>query len=166
MGERVGVVNLASRERSRCRTVCACCCRGSSYSRWSRTPSSGISRKIGGGEVFIEAQLDNGHLRLAVMDTGLGMDGFGVLKAMSRQPQVVFATAYDEYAIKAFGVQAADYLLKPISRARLDRPPPRLQRPAWSKFTHSISDFLKEPFSFPPIHNFQRYLIDDRAMTV
>jgi DNA-binding LytR/AlgR family response regulator len=48
-----------------------------------------------------------------------GMDGFGVLKAIKHRPQVVFATAYDEYAIKAFEVQAADYLLKPISRARL-----------------------------------------------
>jgi two-component system LytT family response regulator/two-component system response regulator LytT len=59
---------------------------------------------------------------LVLLDVQMpGMDGFGVLKAMSRQPQVVFATAYDEYAIKAFDVQAADYLLKPISRARLDR---------------------------------------------
>src|SRR5262249_55353284 len=48
-----------------------------------------------------------------------GMDGFGVLKAVRQQPQVVFATAFDEYAINAFEVHAADYLLKPISRARL-----------------------------------------------
>jgi len=48
-----------------------------------------------------------------------GMDGFGVLRALSHTPQVVFATAYDNYAIKAFEVQAADYLLKPISRDRL-----------------------------------------------
>src|SRR5262249_38990744 len=49
-----------------------------------------------------------------------GMDGFGVLKAVSKAPQVVFATAFDEYAIQAFEVPAADYLLKPISRARLE----------------------------------------------
>lgn len=49
-----------------------------------------------------------------------GMDGFGVLKALTRPPQIIFATAYDEYAIQAFDVQAADYLLKPISRARLE----------------------------------------------
>ena len=49
-----------------------------------------------------------------------GMDGFGVLKAVRKSPHVVFATAYDTYAIKAFEVHAADYLLKPISRARLD----------------------------------------------
>jgi two-component system response regulator LytT len=49
-----------------------------------------------------------------------GTDGFGVLKAVSKPFRVIFATAYDEYAIRAFEVQAADYLLKPISRARLE----------------------------------------------
>ena len=37
-----------------------------------------------------------------------------------RRPHVVFATAYDEYAIRAFEVQAVDYLLKPFARARVD----------------------------------------------
>ena len=48
------------------------------------------------------------------------LDGFAVLKAVTKTPEVVFATAYDEYAIQAFEVHAADYLLKPISRARLE----------------------------------------------
>ncbi len=48
-----------------------------------------------------------------------GMDGFGVLRGLTHRPEVVFATAYDTHAIKAFDVQAADYLLKPISRDRL-----------------------------------------------
>jgi two-component system LytT family response regulator/two-component system response regulator LytT len=57
---------------------------------------------------------------LVILDVQMpGMDGFGVLKAIKHRPQVVFATAYDEYALKAFEVQAADYLLKPITRARL-----------------------------------------------
>ncbi len=50
-----------------------------------------------------------------------GLDGFGVLKTSSYLPIVVFATAYDEYALKAFEVHAADYLLKPVGRARLDQ---------------------------------------------
>jgi len=49
-----------------------------------------------------------------------GMDGLGVLESLKQRPHVVFATAYDEYAIKAFEVHAADYLLKPIRRARLE----------------------------------------------
>ena len=50
-----------------------------------------------------------------------GMDGFEVLKALRPPlPQVVFATAYDEYAIRAFEVGAVDYLLKPFARARVE----------------------------------------------
>lgn len=48
-----------------------------------------------------------------------GVDGFGVLQAIHHRPQIVFATAYDQYAIRAFEVCAVDYLLKPISRERL-----------------------------------------------
>ena len=50
-----------------------------------------------------------------------GMDGFEVLRALpGPPPQVVFATAYDEYAIRAFEVQAIDYLLKPFARTRVE----------------------------------------------
>ena len=50
-----------------------------------------------------------------------GMDGFEVLKALRQPlPQIVFATAYDEYAIRAFEVEAVDYLLKPFARGRVE----------------------------------------------
>jgi two-component system LytT family response regulator len=48
-----------------------------------------------------------------------GKDGFGVLEELDYMPHVVFITAYDEYAIKAFDVNALDYLLKPIENDRL-----------------------------------------------
>ncbi|MBL4667775.1 MAG: response regulator transcription factor [Flavobacteriales bacterium] len=48
-----------------------------------------------------------------------GKDGFGVLEELDYMPHVVFITAYDEYAIKAFDVNALDYLLKPIEADRL-----------------------------------------------
>lgn len=52
-----------------------------------------------------------------------GLDGFGVLKKLLEKkiqlPQVVFATAYVQYAVRAFEVNAADYLLKPFDRARV-----------------------------------------------
>jgi two-component system LytT family response regulator len=49
-----------------------------------------------------------------------GMDGFGVLEATPAAllPVVIFVTAYDEYAVRAFDAQALDYLLKPFKRAR------------------------------------------------
>jgi two-component system response regulator LytT len=54
-----------------------------------------------------------------------GLDGFGVLKKLLKEkmplPQVVFATAYDQYAVRAFEVNAVDYLLKPFDRARVGR---------------------------------------------
>lgn len=48
-----------------------------------------------------------------------GKDGFGVLEELDYTPHVIFITAYDEYAIKAFDVNALDYLLKPIASDRL-----------------------------------------------
>ena len=49
------------------------------------------------------------------------LDGFGVIEriGVERFPVVVFVTAYDEYALRAFEVHALDYLLKPFSDARL-----------------------------------------------
>jgi two-component system LytT family response regulator len=49
-----------------------------------------------------------------------GMDGFGVLRALPRErlPGVIFLTAYEQHALKAFEVHALDYLLKPVSNAR------------------------------------------------
>lgn len=49
-----------------------------------------------------------------------GKDGFGVLEELYHMPQVIFVTAYDEYAIKAFEINALDYLLKPIQPERLE----------------------------------------------
>jgi two-component system, LytTR family, response regulator len=62
------------------------------------------------------------------------MDGFGVIRALSPQriPMVVFTTAYDEYALRAFEVHALDYLLKPFDGPRflrtLERARERLER--------------------------------------
>ena len=52
-----------------------------------------------------------------------GLDGFAVLKKLLDRkmplPQVVFATAFDQYAVRAFEVNAVDYLLKPFDRKRV-----------------------------------------------
>jgi two-component system LytT family response regulator len=48
------------------------------------------------------------------------LDGFEVLQLVDESPAVVFVTAYDEFALKAFEVHAVDYLLKPFSRERFD----------------------------------------------
>ena len=62
-----------------------------------------------------------------------GLDGFGVIDAVGekRMPHVIFVTAYDEHALRAFEVGALDYLLKPIDGARfsetLDRARSRIR---------------------------------------
>lgn len=54
-----------------------------------------------------------------------GLDGFGVIKKLLDRkialPQIVFATAYDQYAVKAFEVNAVDYLLKPFDKKRVNQ---------------------------------------------
>jgi two-component system LytT family response regulator len=48
------------------------------------------------------------------------LNGFEVLGRLARPPVVIFTTAYDQYALQAFGVSAADYLLKPIELGPLN----------------------------------------------
>jgi two-component system LytT family response regulator len=59
---------------------------------------------------------------LALLDWQMPeLDGIGVVKALRKQdmPLIIFVTAHDEYAVRAFEVNAVDYLLKPVERARL-----------------------------------------------
>jgi len=50
-----------------------------------------------------------------------GLSGFEVLKKLSRQPVIIFTTAFDTFAIKAFDENAVAYLLKPIEKEKLKR---------------------------------------------
>ncbi len=50
-----------------------------------------------------------------------GLDGFEVLASLEQRPEIVFVTAYDQYAIRAFEESAVDYLLKPVEPERLAR---------------------------------------------
>jgi two-component system LytT family response regulator len=59
-----------------------------------------------------------------------GRNGFELLADLPRPPRVIFTTAYDEYAFRAFEVSAVDYLLKPIDAARLAQALQRLREPA------------------------------------
>lgn len=56
------------------------------------------------------------------------MNGFQMLATLKPQPLVIFTTAYDQYALKAFGVNSVDYLLKPIEPEQLDRALAKLER--------------------------------------
>ena len=56
-----------------------------------------------------------------------GRTGFELLADLTDAPRVIFTTAYDQYALKAFDFGALDYLLKPIEPARLAQALARLQ---------------------------------------
>jgi DNA-binding LytR/AlgR family response regulator len=86
------------------------------------------------GDVNVVAQGKNGleavHLirehnpDLVFLDVQMpGLDGFGVIKKLLDKkialPKIVFATAFDQYAVKAFEVNAVDYLLKPFDKKRV-----------------------------------------------
>ena len=62
-----------------------------------------------------------------------GLDGVGlarVLRRFARPPAVVFVTAYESAAVEAFALRAADYLMKPVARARLEEALRRVAEPA------------------------------------
>jgi len=73
-------------------------------------------------------------------------EGFEVLDGLETVPMVVFVTAYDQYAVRAFEANALDYLVKPVEadrlRAALERGRARLPAPAAPAATHGARDLL------------------------
>lgn len=57
-----------------------------------------------------------------------GMSGFELLSRLESQPLVIFTTAFDQYALRAFEVNSVDYLLKPIEAEQLDRALGKIER--------------------------------------
>jgi len=78
-----------------------------------------------------------------------GMNGFELLAKLSVQPFVIFTTAYDQYALRAFKVNSIDYLLKPIEAEQLERALVKLGRvrpvvkPDWQQ-NPELAGVLKE----------------------
>jgi two-component system LytT family response regulator len=87
-------------------------------------PEYAIVAECGDGPVTVEAIIEH-QPDLLFLDIKMpGLDGFDVLEALDAArvpPAVVFVTAFDAYAVKAFDVSATDYLLKPFNAARLDQ---------------------------------------------
>jgi len=79
---------------------------------------------IGTAESGEEAvrQIDGLKPELVLLDIQLpGLTGFEVLARARHRPAVIFITAFDQYAVRAFEENAVDYLLKPMSRERLEK---------------------------------------------
>lgn len=74
-----------------------------------------------------------------------GLTGISVASNISHECRVVFVTAYDDFAIKAFELEAIDYLLKPLERGRLEKTVIRLKQYDYStSVSHDISEILNK----------------------
>jgi two-component system LytT family response regulator len=66
--------------------------------------------------------IQQAHPDLVFLDVQMPrVNGFEMLELLDRQPAVIFTTAFDEFAVKAFETHAVDYLLKPITRERFSK---------------------------------------------
>ena len=91
---------------------------------WIRFPGVGV---VGQGRNGVEAirlvkELEPDLMFLDIQMPGL--NGFQVVHQLVKEevlPQVIFVTAYDQYAVRAFEVNAVDYILKPVEKSRLEK---------------------------------------------
>jgi two-component system LytT family response regulator len=84
-----------------------------------QTPDVDVIGQAAGGREAIE-QINKKKPDLVILDIQMPeINGFDVIRALEDPPHIIFATAYDEYALKAFEVNAIDYLLKPFTPERL-----------------------------------------------
>jgi two-component system, LytTR family, response regulator len=87
--------------------------------------------------------------------------GFEMLELLDHKPEIIFTTAYDQYALKAFEFNAADYLLKPFSRDRLvsalDKVMERIQ-----KQEATSGDVIENIINFPKGEYLDRVVVKDR----
>lgn len=83
-----------------------------------------VVASVGDGEAALAACAQQ-HPDLLLLDIAMpGLDGIGVARALTEQapsPAVVFVTAFDQFAVAAFEVEAVDYLMKPVDPYRLQR---------------------------------------------
>ena len=86
-----------------------------------------------------------------------GIDGFGVLEALSpaQIPTIIFVTAYDQYAVRAFEVYALDYLLKPFDQERFEKALERAKSQLSSERSEDLSQRILnalEEIKTRPVH--------------
>lgn len=93
-------------------------------------------------------KINSQHADLIFLDIQMpGKTGFQMLEELDHTPLVIFTTAYDEYALKAFEVNALDYLLKPVDSSRLQDAIKKLNLPDYEEseaVSYTNTDVLNE----------------------
>jgi two-component system LytT family response regulator len=80
-----------------------------------------------------------------------GLNGFEVLQEIAHIPMIIFTTAFDRFAIKAFEMNAVDYLLKPYTRQRFDLSMERIRQRADQHGLYSLAASIPvQQGSYPP----------------
>ncbi len=87
---------------------------------------------------------------LAFLDIQMpGLDGLGVVRRLRENqidpPHIIFSTAFDQFAVEAFKLEAMDYLLKPVDRDRLAATLARARRAVADRITEPVTDRMMEP---------------------
>lgn len=90
------------------------------------------------------------------------MTGLEVIKRLDYQPNIIFTTAYDNYAVAAFELNAVDYLLKPFSRDRFDAAVNRLLEEEERNDLTNLSQTLEQVTQRLP-QQLERILVRDRG---
>lgn len=72
------------------------------------------------------------------------INGFELLEMLDKAPAVIFTTAFDEYAMKAFESHAVDYLLKPITRERFDKAIQKCQHQALVTNVNAVAHLIED----------------------
>ena len=86
--------------------------------------------------------------------------GFEMLELLDHKPEIIFTTAYDQYALKAFDFHAADYLLKPYSKARMEEALAGVVEKIRKQEAHA--DIVEMVSSFPKDEYIDRVVVKDR----
>jgi len=87
---------------------------------------------------------------LVFMDIQMpGLTGFDVLEHLNELPTIIFSTAYDKYALKAFEVHAVDYLLKPYTRDRFNKAISKLKDNTPSQIAPLANEHILSKSDYP-----------------
>ncbi|MBN1821086.1 MAG: LytTR family transcriptional regulator DNA-binding domain-containing protein [Prolixibacteraceae bacterium] len=86
--------------------------------------------------------------------------GFEMLELLEHKPEIIFTTAYDQYALKAFEYNAADYLLKPFSKDRLDAALEKVMEKLQQQ--DSAGELIENITNFPKGEFLDRVVVKDR----
>lgn len=97
-----------------------------------------------------------------------GKTGFEMLKEMNHFPVIIFCTAYEEYALKAFNTVAVDYLVKPVEKERLALTVEKLERkhePGSFKQIEDLLELIQQKVPEKKIHSIP-HKIGDRVILI